>query len=447
MDLPESFLTQMRDRLGDELQVFLQSLDFAPPVSIHFNPLKSSKKEITNGVKWYNNGAYLEERPVFTLDPFFHAGFYYVQEASSMFLAEVVKQSVGRSEPLRVLDLAAAPGGKSTLLASILHPESFILCNEVIKSRFKILDYNLAKWGMPNTHVSNHDSKDFKNLNGFFDLILLDAPCSGEGLFRKDPGAVDHWSPDHVKFCSLRQQRILNNTVNLLRPGGTLIYSTCTYNPNENEANVQWLEQNFSLQEMPLKLPANWQIEKRVKGYQFYPHKQKGEGFYIACLKKMDGNEGRIKSGTPARKLALSSKEVSVIAPWISTPEKYFFIKDKNEQVRAILNAHLDYHQIIRKSLPRYLPGTGIGTLKRGTFIPSPELALSIMLSPTVQSIELNLDQSLRFLKKEDPRLDEIPSGWTLSRYQGAPLGWLKGIKNRVNNYYPKEWRIRMNIE
>ncbi len=173
MQLPESFIKQMQSRLGDQLPEFLAALDSPAPISLHYNPLKIYKPEISDGVKWYSNGVYLKERPVFTLDPLFHAGQYYVQEASSMFLAEAVRQTVDLSTPLRVLDLAAAPGGKSTLLASLLHPESFILCNEVIKSRFRILDYNMSKWGMPNTHISNHDSKDFKQLAGLFDLILL----------------------------------------------------------------------------------------------------------------------------------------------------------------------------------------------------------------------------------------------------------------------------------
>ncbi len=268
----------MESRLGKELPDFLGALDAPAPVSIHYNPIKSPKPENSDGVKWYSNGVYLEKRPVFTLDPLFHAGLYYVQEASSMFLAEALKQTVDISTPLRVLDLAAAPGGKSTILASLLHKESFILCNEVIKSRYNILNYNLSKWGMPNTHVSNHDSKDFSGLKGFFDLILLDAPCSGEGLFRKDPAAVDHWDEDHVKFCSLRQQRILANAVNLLRPGGTIIYSTCTYNQAENEGNASWLLQNYDLQPVELKIQEDWSIEKRAIGYQFYPHKIQGEG-------------------------------------------------------------------------------------------------------------------------------------------------------------------------
>lgn len=437
----------MEVRLKDQLPDFLEVLDTPAPVSLHFNPIKSNKPENFDGVKWYANGVYLEERPVFTLDPLFHAGQYYVQEASSMFLAEAVRQTVDLSKPLRVLDLAAAPGGKSTLLASLLHPESFILCNEVIKSRFRILDYNLSKWGMPNTNISNHDSKDFKHLEGLFDVILLDAPCSGEGLFRKDPGAVDHWDTEHVKFCSLRQRRILGNTVKLLRPGGTLIYSTCTYNGPENEENAQWLQESYALENIPLKTPSDWSIEERTIGYQFYPHRVKGEGFYLASFRKTSGKEAKIKTGNAVKKFDLTAKEKSIIAPWLKTPEDLVLMENKNGQIRAILKPHLDIHLQIAKTLIRYEPGTIIGSLKRDTFIPSAELALSTLVSDEISQVELSLEQSLRYLKKEDPKLEEIPAGWALVKYQGLPMGWVKGLKNRINNYYPKEWRIRMKID
>lgn len=449
MQLPEAFISQLRQQLGQSLGAFLDALDAPAPVSLHFNPFKtnSSLKENFDGVKWYSNGVYLPERPVFTLDPLFHAGQYYVQEASSMFLAEAVRQCVDWNKPLRVLDLAAAPGGKSTLLASILHPESFILCNEVIRSRFKIMEYNLVKWGTPNTHLSNHDSEDFSKLEGFFDLILLDAPCSGEGLFRKDEDAVGHWSEDHVNFCSLRQQRILKNTVPLLSPGGTLIYSTCTYNEQENESHGLWLEAEYGMEHYPLEFPETWNILHRNRGVQFYPHKVKGEGFYIACYKNHGGQETYYRSKNTPRVNGLTAVEKTELSRWLVQPEDYVYFKDHHEGVRAILKSHADMHQWVQKSLARYIPGTFLGTFKREQFIPSADLALSIMVSKDLPSVTLEREQALRFLKKEPPDLAEIPDGWALVTYQNLPLGWIKGIQNRVNNYYPKEWRIRMNID
>ena len=449
MQLPESFISQLRQQLGESLEAFQDALDTPAPVSLHFNPFKTnlSKKENYEGVKWYSNGVYLPERPVFTLDPLFHGGQYYVQEASSMFLTEAVRQCVDLNKPLRVLDLAAAPGGKSTLLVSILHPESFILCNEVIRSRFKILEYNLIKWGTPNTYLSNHDSEDFSKLEGFFDLILLDAPCSGEGLFRKDEDAVGHWSEDHVNFCSLRQQRILKNTVPLLSPGGTLIYSTCTYNEQENESHGLWLEAEYGLEHYPLEIPETWNILHRNRGVQFYPHKVKGEGFYIACYKNNGGREISFRSKHTPRVNGLTAVEKTELSRWLVQPEEYDYFKDHHEGVRAILKSHAEIHQWVQKSLARYIPGTFLGTFKREQFIPSADLALSIMVSRDLPSVTLEKEQALRFLKKEPPDLAEIPDGWALVTYQNLPLGWIKGIQNRVNNYYPKEWRIRMNID
>jgi 16S rRNA C967 or C1407 C5-methylase (RsmB/RsmF family)/NOL1/NOP2/fmu family ribosome biogenesis protein len=448
MKLPESFIKQMQEQLGANLPTFLESLVSDAPVSMHYNPLKieASKQEKREGVKWYSNGFYLKERPVFTLDPSFHAGKYYVQEASSMFLAEAIRQTVDTTKPLRALDLAAAPGGKSTLLASILDSGSFVLCNEVIKNRFKILDYNLIKWGAPNTHLSNHDSKDFNKLEGFFDFILLDAPCSGEGLFRKDKEAIGHWSPDHVEFCALRQQRILKNIVPLLSPGGTLIYSTCTYNKKENDTNSRLLESEYGLTHQPLELPDDWNIVPRKAGYQFYPHLAKGEGFYISCFKKEFGKENSFKIRSNSKKAGLTSFEKAEISRWVENPESLHFYKDNNEGIRAILKSHLDDHQIIQNSLSRYLPGTMMGIFKRDNFIPSPELALSLLVSKNLPSFELTKNQALRYLKKEIPELSTIPDGWALVKYEGLPLGWIKGIKKRINNYYPKEWRIRMAI-
>lgn len=448
MQLPSSFIKQIEQQLGEITPLFLETLQGEAPVSLHFNPYKSEnpKKENFNGVKWYSNGVYLKERPKFTLDPLFHAGQYYVQEASSMFVAEAVKQTCDLSKPLRVLDLAAAPGGKSTLLASVLHPESYILCNEVIKSRFKILEYNLIKWGTANTHVSNHDSKDFSKLKGFFDVILLDAPCSGEGLFRKDKEAVGHWSPEHVSFCAVRQRRILKNVVELLKPGGRLIYSTCTYNLEENDHNAQWLEEEHHLEHLPLDYPDDWKITQRTIGYQFYPHLTNGEGFYIACFQKEAGKENSFKIKSNSRPTTLNADERKEIANWINSPEDLFIYKDKFDNVRAILNTQLHSHKIVQNSLQRYIPGTWLGTFKKKNFVPSAELALSQLLKEEIASIEVDRITALKFLKKEIPPFEKILEGWAVIKYEGQHLGWIKGIKNRINNYYPKEWRIRMEI-
>ena len=280
MNWPNEFTDRVKNDLGSTGENLIQALNEPPPVSIRFNPFKIKNwSENFEGVKWNPNGIYLPKRPVFTLDPYFHAGAYYVQEASSMFLEEAIKQTIELQKPLKVLDLAAAPGGKTTLLAGMLSSESLLLANEVIKSRYKILRQNVAKWGLPNVYTSNHDASGLTNLSGFFDVVVIDAPCSGEGMFRKDPQSAKEWSMENVKLCASRQKKILADAMNLLAEDGVLIYSTCTYNAEENELNAKWLHKSFPLDPMRLSLPEDWNITSGDYGYQFYPHQTKGEGF------------------------------------------------------------------------------------------------------------------------------------------------------------------------
>ncbi|NJN35547.1 MAG: RsmB/NOP family class I SAM-dependent RNA methyltransferase [Saprospiraceae bacterium] len=293
--LPTLFIEQLRPLLPNgELEDFMGALNTPPPVSIRFNPKKKLELVVfeqnlglhTEPVAWHTEGVYLDERPIFTLDPSFHAGAYYVQEASSMFIAEALKQHVDFQENIKILDLCAAPGGKSTLLAALMSDDSFLLANEVIKSRVDILKENIIKWGQPNVYVSNHDPEDFAALNGFFDVVLVDAPCSGEGMFRKDPQAAQEWSPEAVLTCSARQKRILTHAQNLVKSGGFLLYSTCTYNEFENEKNADFILENADFQPLTIKLVSDWKISKLNYGYQFFPHKTKGEGFYLSLFQK-----------------------------------------------------------------------------------------------------------------------------------------------------------------
>ena len=274
-------------------------------VSIRLNPSKAGQRSTNNEqlekVPWSSNGYYLPERPSFTLDPLFHAGAYYVQEASSMFLEEVLKQTVDLSKPLKVLDLCAAPGGKSTLIQSIISKESLLVSNEVIKTRVNILSENITKWGAANVIVTNNDPADFLRLKNYFDVIVVDAPCSGSGLFRKDPNAITEWSESNVQLCAQRQQRILADIMPSLKDGGVLIYSTCSYSQQEDEAISDWLIEQFKparmtrsdgVESLRFKVDESWGIVETVSekenayGYRFYPDKVKGEGFFIAAFKK-----------------------------------------------------------------------------------------------------------------------------------------------------------------
>ncbi len=446
--LPEAFLHQMQSQLGSEFEAFLAALETPPPTSIRRNNLKNKNwKENYDGVKWCDNGVYLSERPVFTLDPSFHAGAYYVQEASSMFVEEAVQQTMDLSTPLKALDLCAAPGGKSTLLASVLPENSLILCNEVIKPRYPILRENLMKWGYPGTHTSSHDSRDFTYLEGFFDLVLVDAPCSGEGLFRKDKKAIAEWSPESVLRCAARQKRILADAVKTVRPGGTLIYCTCTYNDTENDQNAAWLAQEFDLERVALEIPEDWGILSKGFGYQFYPHRVRGEGFYIACFKKTkDVDFQQDKSSAFAKWKPLAKQSIPIVRNWLQHSDDFAFFQNEKGNIFGVLQSQLEDAQLIAKYLFKINLGLELGIVKGKDFVPSHALALSAAIRTDLPFVPLDKDQALRFLKKENIQLAEIPESWALAQYEGQNIGWIKGIGNRINNYLPKDWRIMMEL-
>ncbi|MCH2080886.1 MAG: RsmB/NOP family class I SAM-dependent RNA methyltransferase [Saprospiraceae bacterium] len=451
MALSNAFKEQMKTILGEESDLFFQTVaENQPPTSIRWNPSKAfSLPENNDTVKWNNDGVYLEERPTFTLDPLFHGGAYYVQEASSMFLAYALRQINKLSEPQKVLDLCAAPGGKSTLLSSLLPTDSLLLSNEVIQSRFQILKENMTKWGAINSCLSRHDSKDFKELTDFFDLIIVDAPCSGEGLFRKDPKASDEWSPENVQLCTGRQKRILAEAVKMLQVGGTLIYCTCTFNHKENEDNAAWLMNEFGLEHVSLEIPSDWPIEKRRQGYQFYPHRVKGEGFYIACLQKPGAPTPATKKKKHQKTSALnllSKKQVATLQNWVESDQALSFSIDQKFRVYAFYKTHKEWIEKLSTSLYHFVPGLHIGDLKNNKFIPAHGLAMSQIAHPDIPKVVMEKQQALHYLKKEVPTINIIPRDWAIVQYEGINLGWIKGLKNRYNNYYPKEWRIRMRI-
>lgn len=449
MTLPPDFIAYMQQRLGAEWPAFVAALADVPPVSIRYNQHKLSPSATgTEPVPWLAEGHYLPKRPVFTLDPAFHAGAYYVQEASSMFVAAVLEQCIDTTLPLNVLDLCAAPGGKSTLLADVLSADSLLLANEVIRPRYQTLRYNLAKWGLPNTHTSNHDSRDFAPLAGFFDVIIVDAPCSGEGLFRKDDKAAHEWSPDNVQLCAGRQKRILAEAVPLLKPGGVLLYCTCTYNDHENRDNVEWLTAQFLLAPIALRAAPSTGILVEGNTCQFLPHRTRGEGFFIAAFRKTEGEARASLKTKPFERLSPVPKALlSVLDTWVDNPAgDLSFYQDKNGQISAVLQTQAEHCAVISQALYRFEPGFRVGTFKGKDFIPAPELALHTRCHPATTSIGADKAQALRFLKKEDPALGDVPKGWVKVTYQGLGLGWVKGLPNRINNYYPREWRILMNL-
>ena len=449
--LPEPFLQQMQADLGTELPDFLKALEEKPPVSIRLNPQKKlahlSNLPIAAPVAWCTEGYYLSERPSFTLDPTFHAGAYYVQEASSMFIAQAVSQLID-CQDVTVLDLCAAPGGKSTLLASILRGNSLLIANEVIKNRVDVLKENVIKWGYPNMIVSNHDSEDFMDLEGFFDIVLVDAPCSGEGLFRKDEKATDEWSPESVQTCSARQKRILANAIKLVKPNGLLLYSTCTYNDFENKNNVLFIAENEGFESAQLNTNEENIVEKLwqstdnqpLYGYQFYPHRIKGEGFFLSVFR----NNTPLSKTINLPKLNLENllkKHIDSASKWLKNADDFEFFQKHNGDIFITLKNNLHRIALIDKALKRKSLGTVIGIFKGSDFIPSHDLALSIAISDDIAHVDLSKTEALKFLKKENIELSEdAPQGWVLARFEGMNLGWMKVMKNRINNYLPTEF-------
>ncbi len=405
--------------------------------------IQHSTFNIDSPILWCPHGYYLSSRPSFTFDPLFHAGAYYVQEASSMFLWEVLKQTVGASTQKKVLDLCAAPGGKSTLLASYF-TDGLIVSNEVIKSRAAILTENIIKWGADNVVVTNNDPKDFQRLENYFDVIVIDAPCSGSGLFRKDPNAINEWSEENVNLCSLRQQRIVADVLPSLKQNGILIYSTCSYSKQEDEDVLDWLVEKLQVASFKLQVNQDWNIvevesdKHKAFGYRFYPDKIKGEGFFITAFKKINGEE---ESYQLEQNLFYPNKiELEQLQHFIPLPQEYKVFK-QNETLRAIKEVWLTSLKNLAKHLYIKKAGVELGTIKGKDFIPSHELAVSQLPLQSLAVIELQKEDALLYLKRKE-LVVVAPKGWTLVTYCGLPLGWIKVLPNRINNYYPQEWRI-----
>lgn len=447
--MPDAFIRRIKEQFPSDFEHFIESLNQSSAISIRINQKKFHHPTQQEQILWSNFGYFLKERPSFTLDPIFHSGAYYVQEASSMFLEQAFQQIKAQGN-LNVLDLCAAPGGKSTHLLSLLDNSDLLVANEVIRSRVPILEENIRKWGHQNVVISSNDPSDFGKLEGFFDVVVVDAPCSGEGLFRRDASAIEQWSPENTSLCAIRQRRILADIWPTLKNGGYLIYSTCTFNPEENEENLKWLAQNNSIESIRIPVSSFEGIEEAtfggLYGYRFLPHKVKGEGFFLTLIRKNEGKESFSMPKKSRQKPELLPKQFSEVRNWLNSPESEYFFR--NDQIFAFpvkkteqLNSLTDQLRIISAGLP-------IAQNKKNDLIPEHTLALSVDLnSSAFQSIEIGLQDALLFQKKEEVKLMHQEKGWLLLYFQGVPLGFVKNLGNRTNNYYPKEWRIRMALK
>jgi 16S rRNA C967 or C1407 C5-methylase (RsmB/RsmF family)/NOL1/NOP2/fmu family ribosome biogenesis protein len=445
--LPKELLTSLQGLPGYDAPAFEAiHASGAQITSIRINPAKDAAIPThATPIPWSTYGYYLPERPFFTFDPLFHAGTYYVQEASSMFLEQALRQTTDLEKPLRVLDCCAAPGGKSTLIQSLLTPDSLLVSNEVIRNRAHILSENMTKWGAANSIVTNNDPADFASLENYFDVIVVDAPCSGSGLFRREPEAIAEWSPANVQLCSQRQQRILADCWPALRKDGILIYSTCSYSREEDEDILDWLTADLEAASERLRIKAEWNIvetrgKKGAWGYRFYPDKTKGEGFFIACLRKIEGGSFAPprKTNAPER---ISKKEQELLPTWIRPEQPFFYFKHQ-EQLHALPAKLAADLPILQSACYLKKAGITLGTPTAKEFVPEHELAMSTIIAPDLPAVTLDLEQALQYLRKEELHPETPLRGWALVRYDGHNLGWIKILPNRSNNYYPKEWRI-----
>ena len=455
--LPESFLVSLENVKGFERASFLQVHEEGEQVtSVRINPFKVSGKEdlfLSNSlseplqltpVPWSKYGYYLKHRPSFTFDPLFHAGCYYVQEASSMFLEQALSQQTDLSLPLKVLDLCAAPGGKSTHIQSLLSKESLLVSNEVIRSRSNILVDNIMKWGCSNVIVTNNDPTAFRKLPGYFDVIVVHAPCSGSGLFRRDEEAINEWSLNNVQLCAQRQKRILADALPALKENGLLIYSTCSYSAEEDELIADWLVQEMGMENVRLQINNEWNIIETqspvtgATGYRFYPDKVKGEGLYISCFRKRsEAGSTKIRS---AKTEQAAAQEKNIIKSWIKDGQ--FILLKVQSDIYALPERFVQDYADLKTVLNVIYFGIKLGQVMKNKLIPDHALALSLILSDEILSVELTYEEAIRYLQRQDLSIKPDSLGWQTVRFKGHNLGWINVLSNRINNYYPKELRI-----
>ena len=501
----------------------MEALEESPSVSVRLNPFKMralalsseaigqdegltgtlSKGDIFPGsepVGWSPWGRILGERPVFTLDPILHAGGYYVQDSSSMFVGYIFRQILSKfsgapasdkarpqeyapvrslsplGRNIRVLDLCAAPGGKTTDLAASLREafgDGFLLVsNEVMKARAGVLADNVARWGDPNVAVTSADPAAFASLPGFFDIILADVPCSGEGMFRKDEKAREQWSEETVELCAARQRRILADVWPALSPDGILIYSTCTFNSRENDGNVRWIAENLGAEVLRAECPFS-EIIRTGEGFSLAPGFVSGEGQYCAALRKtgldadedallQNGGAGFLQNGFEnAREGGLSSSKAAkrkngkAAAAKADFSEKeiaaLFFsevsIKQRGELLIAVPEAVRQDIEVLESAVRPLSTGVAAGEVKNGKLIPSADLALSRLLrEDAFPRVELSRETALSYLHRDSICLPGAPGGYLVVTYRGLPLGFVKNIGARCNNLLPMSRRILMNI-
>lgn len=454
----------MTELLGpSEAEALRRAICETPAVtSIRVNTCKEAACPTGDAVPWCTTGRYLEARPQFTSDPLFHAGAYYVQEASSMFIEQAYKtilESIEEDEPSaaprRVLDLCAAPGGKSTLWRSLLPDGCLLVANEPIRQRAQVLAENMTKWGHPDVVVTSAYPEEFAPLGSFFDIIAADVPCSGEGMFRKDEQAREEWSPEAVIACAERQWGIISDVWPALKQGGYLVYSTCTFNAEEDEHMVQRICRELGAEVIDIPHDPTWGAVGEM-GLHFYPHRVKGEGIYMCLLRKTSeaptGRNGKKeKKGKKGAKhngkagAAGSVRGGSAVAPWIIASADFKLFAPEEGFIGAVRQSLFDDVITVTSTVRALTAGVILAEEKGKKFIPQHALAMSTALNADAfPHQELDRETALAYLRREAITLPaETPRGYVVVTYSGQPLGFVNNLGSRANNLYPEQWRIR----
>ncbi len=445
---PEAFIKRIREQNYINPKLLFESLNDTGPISIRINPGKWNKvPEGAEHVPWCRTGYYLPGKPSFTADPLFHAGCYYPQEASGMFIEEIFNNLFVGQTDLRVLDLCGAPGSKSTHLSSLIGNNGCLITNEVIRSRADILAENITRWGVPNSIVTNNDPRDIGKLTGYFDLIIADVPCSGEGMFRNN-NVRNQWSENNAHLCTTRQRRIISDIWPALKENGILIYSTCTFNPAENEENIKWLTDNTLSECLKIDISAFPGITeitfKGITGYGFYPYKIKGEGFFISVLRKIEKTpEFRIKKHTNPGNL--SQVEIKTVEELIGKEKRNIL---KINDIITDIPLEPNEYSTLSSMLRVIKPGTELFRISGKGVVPHHSLAMSVNPARNIfPIIELNYSKAVRYLRKDNLDLPVKPNGWYMAVFKGCNLGFLKSTGGRFNNYFPVSLRIKMGRE
>lgn len=470
-DIPSGFRLMLSEIPGLDADRLLMALTSEPSTSLRYNSRKTLLPDTKHfddemPVEWCSTGRYLSVRPQFTLDPSLHGGAYYVQEASSMIYREIIEHIIvreGWTNP-RVLDLCAAPGGKTTAMIDALPDSACVIANEFMPKRAVILKENLQKWGFPNVAVTNSDTKYFGESGEIFDIVAVDAPCSGEGMMRKEPDARRQWSMSLIEKCAALQREIICNAIKALKPGGRLIYSTCTFNTIENEDNVKYIASLPGMEAEIIDLPGVPEecsdVSRRLgieNAYRFMPHFTRGEGLFIAVFKKIENatvaesdytpyksNGRKGKAGKADSKI--SKEIIQELEKKISREKMPTFTITSDAGNLRIVSESLHQLTLLLSSKIHYIScGVEAASIKGRDLHPLTPLALSgILKDDAYPAADLDKDDSLRYLRGETLNLsNDIPKGFVIVKYEGLPLGFVKNLGNRANNLYPSPWRIK----